>query len=119
MSCDCVLIGRLTKDCEQKSTKNGKLIYTFSVASNRGFGDNKQTDFFDCMAFHPLLENQFPHLLKGCMVKVLGHFQSHETEGNNRRWTLIVDGVEMLWSKKSNEKATGSLAKDDDPDIPF
>lgn len=118
MSCDCVLIGRLTKDCESKTTRNGKLIYTFSVASNRGFGDSQQTDFFDCMAFHPNLENQFQHLLSGCMVKVVGHFQSRETENKVRRWTLIANSVEMLWGKKKSETPQNSLAHDE-LDIPF
>lgn len=119
MSCDCVLIGRLTKDCESKTTKNGKLIYCLSVASNRGFGDRKETDFFDCMAFHPLLQNQQPHLIKGCMVKVVGHFQSHESDNGVRRWTMIVDSLEMLWGKKKSEQAQGSLGYDDDIDTPF
>lgn len=119
MSCDCVLIGRLTKDCESKTTKNGKLIYCLSVASNRGFGDKKETDFFDCMAFHPLLQNQQPHLIKGCMVKVVGHFQSHESENGVRRWTMIVDSLEMLWGKKKSEQAQSSLGYDDDIDTPF
>lgn len=114
MSCDCVLIGRLTKDCESKTTRNGKLIYTFSVASNRGFGDKQETDFFDCMAFHPLLEKQMPHLLKGCMVKVVGHFQSHKSENDVQRWTMIVDSLEMLWGKKKSETDNKT-----DMDFPF
>lgn len=118
MACDCVLIGRLTKDCEQKTTKNGKLIYSLSVASNRGFGDKQETDYFDCMAFHPLLEKQYIHLTKGCMVKIVGHFQSHESENKVRRWTMIVDSLEMLWSKKKNETPQNSLAYDD-MDTPF
>lgn len=115
MSCDCVLIGRLTKDCEQKSTKTGKLIYTFSVASNRGFGDKQETDYMDCMAFHPMLEKQFQHLLKGCMVKVVGHLQSRESDNGVLRWTMIVDSLEMLWGKPKPKEAP----KDDGLDIPF
>ena len=118
MACDCVLIGRLTKDCEQKTTKNGKLIYSLSVASNRGFGDKQETDYFDCMAFHPLLEKQYIHLTKGCMVKIVGHFQSHESENKVRRWTMIVDSLEMLWGKKKSETPQNSLAYDD-MDTPF
>lgn len=117
MSCDCVLIGRLTKDCESKTTKTGKLIYTLSVASNRGFGERQETDFYDCMAFHPLLENQFPHLLKGCMVKIVGHFQQKETENGIRRWSVIVDSLEMLWGKPKKPK--DETIPQEDVDIPF
>lgn len=122
MSCDCVLIGRLTRDCESKSTKNGRMIYTFPVASNRGFGDKQQTDFFDCMAFHPLLENQFVHLKKGCMVKVVGHFQSHESENGVRRWTMIVDSLEMLWGKPKKPDSAPEpepAPVEEDVDLPF
>lgn len=119
MSCDCVLIGRLTKDCEQKATNSGKLIYTLSVASNRGFGDKQETDFFDCMAFHPNLEKQYPHLLKGCMVKVVGHFQQRENDKGIRRNTIIIDSLEMLWGKKKNETEPKADPAGDDVDIPF
>lgn len=117
MSCDCVLIGRLTKDCEQKATKTGKLIYVLSVASNRGFGESQETDFFDCMAFHPLLQNQFPHLTKGCTVKIVGHFQTKKTEAGVTRYNVIVDSLEMLWGKKKEKVEETPDA--DDIDLPF
>lgn len=98
------------------------MIYTFPVASNRGFGDKQQTDFFDCMAFHPLLENQFVHLKKGCMVKVVGHFQSHESENGVRRWTMIVDSLEMLWGKPKKPDSAPEpepAPVEEDVDLPF
>lgn len=117
MGCDCVLIGRLTKDCEQRPTKNGKLIYTLSVASNRGFGDSQQTDYFDCMAFHPTLEKQYQHLTKGCMVKIVGHMQSHKTDKGVLRWTVVVDSLEMLWTKP--KIAETPAPEEDGLDMPF
>lgn len=121
MSCDCVLIGRLTKDCERKSTKNGKLIVCLTVASNRGFGDKQETDYIDCIAFHPLLENQVVHLLKGCMVKIVGHMQSRKSEAGIVYWNMIVESLEMLWGKKTKpqDKPTGGPENFSDDDIPF
>ena len=117
MSCDCVLVGKLTKDCETKTTKNGKLLYCLSVASNRGFGDKQETDFFDCMAFHPLLEKQAVHLIKGTLVKIVGHFQSHESANGVRRWTMIIDSLEMIWQKKRDPKQ--ERTDNGDVDLPF
>lgn len=127
MSMDTVIIGRLVADAETKVTeKTGKVIHIFTVASNRGFGDKQETDYCECMAFAPLLDKQVEHLLKGCMVKVCGHFQTRKVKNGDKTityWNCIVSSLEMLWGKKKSEEPQGSVgqayAEIEDNDIPF
>ena len=135
MSMDFVIIGRLVKDCASKMTQSGKMIHTFTVASNRGFGEKQETDFFDCMAFAPKLDKQADFLLQGCMVKVKGHIQTkkvkdEQTGKTQTYWSCLVEEVEMLWSKKKGEQVQGSVkvnpdnlpenfTDEDDDVIPF
>lgn len=129
MSMDAVIIGRLTEDCASKVTeKTGKMIHTFTVASNRGFGDRQETDYVECIAFAPNLDKQVDFLTKGTMVKVCGHFQTRkvpnaQTGKNLTYWNCVVDSCELLWGRKRGETTKGgSLEVNTDyegEEIPF
>jgi single-strand DNA-binding protein len=47
-----IIMGRLVKAPELKSTKSGISVLSFSVANERDFakGEEKKTDFIDCVA---------------------------------------------------------------------
>ena len=131
MSMDCVVIGRLTDKVKDViGGKTGKVLHTFTVASNRGFGDKKETDFYECVAFAPILDNQVPFLEKGVLVKVLGHMQTRKVTENGKGrtyYSLIVSSLELIWGKKASDKNTvvsaqvTDVPKDDfyDDEIPF
>ena len=55
-----ILMGRLTRDPEMRTTTTGKSIASFSIAVDRG-GEGDQTDFFDVTAWEKLgeLVNQY------------------------------------------------------------
>lgn len=123
MSADVCLVGRMVGDMVNKMTKTGKVIHTFSVASNRGWGDSRQTDYVDCMAFAPVLDKQEEVMKKGAMVKVLGHLQSttkDEPTGKRTYWNLIVTSAEVLFGTRA-ERREGSREEypADNEDIPF
>ena len=49
-----VLMGRLTRDPELKSTQSGVDVATFTLAVDRSYakaGTERQTDFLDCVAW--------------------------------------------------------------------
>ena len=48
-----VIMGRLTRDPELRRTGSGKAVASFTVAVDRAFsqGDQKETDFIDCVAW--------------------------------------------------------------------
>lgn len=64
------LMGRLTRDPEQRTTPSGKTIVSFSLAVDRG-GQEDQADFFDVTAWEKLGELVAQYLSKGrrCLVQ--------------------------------------------------
>lgn len=119
-----ILIGRLTKEPELRTTTQGTSVATFTIAVNRKF-DREKTDFFNIVTWRGLAENCAKYLVKGQQVAIMGELQnrSYEVDGNKRYITEIVaDDVEFL--AKSGEKQTEGLPEGftettDDDDLPF
>lgn len=65
-----ILMGRLTRDPETRTTTTGKTIVSFSLAVDRG-GQDDQADFFDVTAWEKLGELVAQYLSKGrrCLVQ--------------------------------------------------
>jgi len=65
-----ILMGRLTRDPEMRTTTTGKTIASFSLAVDRG-GQDDQADFFDVTAWEKLGELVNQYLSKGrrCLVQ--------------------------------------------------
>jgi single-strand DNA-binding protein len=65
-----ILMGRLTRDPEVRTTSTGKTIASFSLAVDRG-GQDDQADFFDVTAWEKLGELVSQYLSKGrrCLVQ--------------------------------------------------
>lgn len=66
------IIGRITADPKKEATKNGKMLARFTVAVDRGRGENKQTDFFRCTAWEKKADPILLYLHKGDRVSVTG-----------------------------------------------
>lgn len=65
-----IIMGRLTRDPEMRTTSTGKTIVSFSLAVDRG-GQDDQADFFDVTAWEKLGELVNQYLSKGrrCLVQ--------------------------------------------------
>lgn len=65
-----ILMGRLTRDPEIRTTATGKTITSFSIAVDRG-GQEDAADFFDVTAWEKLGELVSQYLSKGrrCLVQ--------------------------------------------------
>jgi single-strand DNA-binding protein len=65
-----ILMGRLTRDPEVRTTSTGKTITSFSIAVDRG-GQDDQADFFDVTAWEKLGELVSQYLSKGrrCLIQ--------------------------------------------------
>lgn len=65
-----ILMGRLTRDPEVRTTTTGKTITSFSLAVDRG-GQDDAADFFDITAWEKLGELVSQYLSKGrrCLVQ--------------------------------------------------
>ena len=67
---EVILMGRLTRDPEIRTTTTGKSIASFTLAVDRG-GQDDQADFFDVTAWEKLGELVNQYLSKGrrCLVQ--------------------------------------------------
>ncbi|MDO5343511.1 MAG: single-stranded DNA-binding protein [Candidatus Saccharibacteria bacterium] len=69
-----ILMGRLTRDPEQRTTTSGKTVVSFSLAVDRA-GQDDQADFFDITAWDKLGELVVKYLAKGRRVLVQGRLR--------------------------------------------
>jgi single-strand DNA-binding protein len=102
-----IIMGRLTRDPESVTTSTGKSLARFSVAVDRGYGDRKETDFYNCTSFEKTADALMDFTRKGDMVLVEGEMAS-------RKYTN-KEGVEVLaWELKAY-KVDFSMNKRDRP----
>ena len=73
-----VILGRLVKDPELRYTQSNTPVASFTVAVDRDFGEDKQTDFIDCTAWRKTGEFVSKHFQKGSMIVVSGRLQSRK-----------------------------------------
>lgn len=136
-----VIMGRLTRDPELRYTGTGVPVATFRVAVDRDFknGDERETDFIDCVAWRHTGEFVSKHFAKGSMAVVSGRLQMRTwtaRDGENRTSAEVVaDSVYFGESKSTRTESaedTGSFDRsmqqasvfqpvdeDDDGELPF
>lgn len=131
-----ILMGRLTRDPEQRTTASGKNVVSFSIAVDR-VGQDDQADFFNITAWEKLGDLVMQYLQKGRRVLVQGRlrqdsWEDKETGKRQSRIEVIATDVTFLdgpnndgGSQKpvSNNKEEVVTAIDDKPidlsEIPF
>ena len=86
-----VIMGRLTRDPELRRTGSGTAVAGFTVAVDRDYaaqGQEKETDFIDCVAWAQKGEFVAKYFTKGSMIVVSGRLQIRgwtDKDGNKRR----------------------------------
>ncbi len=95
-----ILMGRLTRDPEQRTTTTGKTIASFSIAVDRG-GQEDQADFFNVTAWEKLGELVMQYLAKGRRVLVQGRLRQDtwddkETGKKQSRIEVVATDVTFL-----------------------
>ena len=120
------LIGRLTKDPDLKTTQSGLSVCRFTVAVDRPYSKEKQTDFINCLAWRQTADFICKYFTKGQRIALIGSIQtgSYEKDGSKVYTTEVnVSSVEFCESKKQNETAQTNEATEEiplvDDDLPF
>lgn len=117
-----ILMGRLTKDPELRTTSNGTPVASFSLAVNRRFAakdSQVQADFFNITAWSKQAEFVNRYFRKGQQVVVIGRLQNRsweDQEGKKRYATdVVLDETYFADSKKDSNDSdnTGNNAGDD------
>ncbi len=109
-----MLIGRLTRDPELRTTPQGTNVASFSVATKLMWNDNngtrqEKTEFHNIVAWRKLGDICGQYLRKGMQVYIEGRLQTRswdDQSGNKRyRTEVVADNMIMLGSKASNTAA--------------
>lgn len=106
-----ILMGRLTRDPEVRTTTTGKTITSFSLAVDRG-GQDDQADFFDITAWEKLGELVSQYLSKGRRCLVQGRLRQDswddkETGKKRSKVEVVATDVTFL-DGPSGDNAGGS-----------
>ena len=115
-----ILIGRLGRTPEVKSTKSGTSMCNFSLATTEVYKGDKKTEWHNIVVFGKTAEIVGKYLKKGSLIGVEGKIQTRswdDADGHKRYTTeVIMDRLEMLGGNESSDDRSSS---NDDDDIPF
>ena len=130
-----ILIGRLTREPELKSTQSGVSVCTFTIAVDRRFKQDGQpaADFIPIVVWRAQADNCAKYLGKGSQVGIVGTMQNRsydDRNGNKRVITeVIAEEVQFIGSKVNepenavkmdeNEYISKTTEVTTDDDIPF
>ena len=103
-----VLVGRLTKDPEFRTTQSGVDVATFTLAVNRTFTNaqgEREADFINVVVFRRQAGNVNNYLFKGSLAGVDGRIQSRSYENQEGRrifvTEVVADSVQFLEPKNA------------------
>jgi single-strand DNA-binding protein len=109
-----ILMGRLTRDPEMRTTTTGKTIASFSLAVDRQTQDD-QADFFDVTAWEKLGELANQYLSKGRRCLVQGRLRQDswddkETGKKRSRIEVVATDITFLDGPQDGQSQGGSSA---------
>jgi single-strand DNA-binding protein len=94
-----ILLGRLTRDPEARTTSTGKTVVSFSLAVDRQ-GSDDQADFFDITAWEKLGDLVTQYLSKGRRVLVQGRLRQDswdDKETGKKRSRVEVTATDVTF----------------------
>ncbi len=115
-----ILIGRLTRDPELRTTAGNLSVATFSLAVSRPYtpqnGGDAGADFINCVVWRRQAENLARFCHKGSQIAVEGRIQSRNytaQDGTKRYVTeVLVDNLTFLGSRSDNQNSAVAAPQD-------
>lgn len=110
-----IMMGRIVNDLELKTTPNGTSVCTFRLAVDRNYqkkGEEKQTDFFNVVAWRASAEFVVKWFGKGRLILVEGEMQTRQytdKNGNQSTWYEIV-GENFYFTGEKNDSGAANSA---------
>ena len=126
------LIGRVTKDVQERRTQNGTPVISFTLAVDRRKKDDG-ADFIPCIAWDKAAETIARYVHKGDLFGVTGYIQTRSYEKDGRRnytTEVVTTSFQFLEHKRemSSDSPSGQNKSDsyggwgyesDSSEIPF
>ena len=100
-----VLVGRITKELEMKTTTNWVNVLRFTFAINKKVKEKDQVSYISCVSFNKTAEILNQYADKGSLVLVDGELQSrsYEKDGKTIYVTeVVVNRVVLLDNKQKS-----------------
>ena len=109
---NAVIMGRLTKDPELRTTASGVSVTSFCVAVDRSYvkpGEERQADFINVVAWRSTADFVTRYFSKGSMIAVQGSIQprSYEDRDGNKRTAVEVVADSVSFCGGKNDSQTG------------
>ena len=104
-----ILIGRLTKDPELRTTPTGRNVCQFSVAVNRTYTNTngeREADFINCVVWDKQAENLAKYQKKGNQIAVEGRIQTRNYDDKDGKKVyvteILANNISFLDAKNVN-----------------
>lgn len=105
-----ILIGRLARDPELRTTPNNLSVATFSLAVSRPYnpqnGGQSEADFISCVVWRRQAENLAKYCRKGSQIAVEGRIQTrnYTAQDGSRRYIteVLCDTITFLGTRENN-----------------
>lgn len=120
-----ILLGRLGATPEIKETGSGISVTNFSLAIDRkGKGNDKVTDWIDCVAWRSTAEFICKYFQKGSPIIAEGSLQTRvweDRDGKSRKgFEVLVENVEFVPGSKAEKPVDeDGFTETETDDLPF
>lgn len=119
-----ILIGRLTRDPELRTTPTGRNVCQFSVAVSRNFTNangEREADFINCVVWDKQAENLVKYQKKGNQIAVEGRIQTRNYDDKDGKKVYVTEilasNISFLDSKGTG--ASGNTSFNNLPEPPM
>lgn len=120
-----IIVGYVGRDPESRTSRSGKALASFSVATSEKFTDSsgqrqEKTEWHRCICFDRIAEAAKNYVAKGMLILVEGRYETTkwEKDGQQRQRTdLIVQNMKFLKPPPTAQRdlPAGEYADDDLP----
>lgn len=109
------LIGRITKDVQERRTQSGTPVVSFTLAVDRRKKEDG-ADFINCIAWNKSAETIAKYVHKGDLFGVTGYIQtrSYEKDGRTNYATEVVTTGFQFLEHKRDDGTSGQNKSDYD-----
>lgn len=112
-----ILIGRLARDPEMRTTPSGVATTSFTIAVQRNYANaqgDREADFISCVAWRKQAENIAKYCSKGSQVAVDGRIQTrnYDAQDGTKRYVteVIADNVSFLGGRSTSSESSSYAA---------
>ena len=112
-----ILIGRLARDPEMRTSPSGVATTSFTIAVQRNYANaqgDREADFISCVAWRKQAENIAKYCSKGSQVAVEGRIQTrnYDAQDGTKRYVteVIADNVSFLGGRSTSSESTSYAA---------